>query len=317
MTLAWVVAGLLWAVSESPPRVSLVVDSCPGIDVDEVRRIVAVELGALLGGASTERPEDTTRVHSACAGGTALVSVDDPMTGKSLARRVDLGSVPRVAASRLLAVAIAELVAASWIELTANPVPAIPRPDATASPAARRWAEGIVRRSPLWRMQLAITGSAAGVPTLPTFGAGLAARYLAGSHLASGGDVRVEYARRAFANGTAHVVMLSTGLVGWYRHDAGWAEVAVGTGGRVGSAWIAGEPQADSNLRGRTVSGPFLGPLFTAELARTLAPGVTIALAVEAGTVVLPVIGRAGDRRVVGVDGPWLGVAVAAGLELP
>ena len=126
------------------PSVSLEVDPCVQADVAEVRRIVGIELGALLedrepagGAATTKGASDTTRVTVACAGPLVELRVDDPLTGKGLTRPIDLSTSSATARSRLLAIAIAELVAASWTELESNPHPRVVPAGPPASTAAR------------------------------------------------------------------------------------------------------------------------------------------------------------------------------------
>jgi hypothetical protein len=123
------------AVADSArPRVTLTLDSCIPLDPAEVRRGVALELGAVLAG-----PEDTdtTQVGVSCKDSKVVLEVIDPISGKSLSRRVDLEVSPQAARSRLLALAIAELVTASWSELDSNPEPRVPPASTPPSPEAR------------------------------------------------------------------------------------------------------------------------------------------------------------------------------------
>lgn len=105
-----------------------------------MRRIVGIELAV--------EPVDvdtlgTTRVRASCTRDATLLEVDDGVTGKLTSRRIDLEGTARVARSRLLALAIAELVSASWAELRLRPpsdappvfTPVAPSPSAT-SPVA-------------------------------------------------------------------------------------------------------------------------------------------------------------------------------------
>jgi hypothetical protein len=68
----------------NPPRVTLALDSCVLAEPGEVRRSVAVELGADLAGSGEA---DTTRVIVSCRGAIVRLEVTDPITGKSLSAR--------------------------------------------------------------------------------------------------------------------------------------------------------------------------------------------------------------------------------------
>ena len=72
-----------------------------------------------------------------------VVLVTDPRF--SLDRTIDLKEAPR-ARARLLALAIVELISASWTELETNPDPVVPPAGVRAAPEARRAALGAVRR---------------------------------------------------------------------------------------------------------------------------------------------------------------------------
>src|SRR5262249_54002562 len=80
----------------------------------EIRRILAIELHASL---ETHAPDAVTRVRMACSDGRVVLHVDDSVTGKSLERAIALDAVAPAARNRLLALAIAELIGASWSEL--------------------------------------------------------------------------------------------------------------------------------------------------------------------------------------------------------
>ncbi len=88
-----------------------------------MRRITTVELDARL---VDEGETDTTRVEASCAGSLVLIEATDPITGKSLSRLVNLAAEMEAARPRLLAIAITELVSASWTELASNPKPTVP-----------------------------------------------------------------------------------------------------------------------------------------------------------------------------------------------
>src|SRR5439155_8563961 len=84
--------------------VALEIDPCVRVDRAQVRRVVTVELGDAPTDASAAGV-DRTRVAVSCIGELVELRVDDPITGKSLERTIDLAEAPR-ASPRLLALAI-------------------------------------------------------------------------------------------------------------------------------------------------------------------------------------------------------------------
>src|SRR5262249_57015189 len=115
----------------------LVVDPCVDAPAGQVRRLLAIDLGALL--VDPEIPvAGATRASVGCDGTLTLLRVDDPVTGKSLTREVDIASSPPNARARLVALAVSELISASWTELATNPTPAVSPAGTPPPPDARR-----------------------------------------------------------------------------------------------------------------------------------------------------------------------------------
>jgi hypothetical protein len=67
------------------PAVHLGPAACEGLDGMELRRLVSLELGAPL---AIAPGSDTTLVSLACEPGSLVVRIDDPLTGKTLLRRL-------------------------------------------------------------------------------------------------------------------------------------------------------------------------------------------------------------------------------------
>src|SRR4029077_7676204 len=82
-------------------------------------------------------------------GDSASLRVLDPTTGKSVERSVALAQAAPTARARLLALAIAELVAASWSELESNPQPKAPPAEPLAPVEAREAARRVVEPRPI------------------------------------------------------------------------------------------------------------------------------------------------------------------------
>ncbi|MFO0683679.1 MAG: hypothetical protein U0234_16590 [Sandaracinus sp.] len=117
------------------PRVSVTLDaSCGTLDATQVRRVLDVELGAE---ADLDAPVDaaTSRVEVRCEESDVVrLVVDEPLTQKHLERTLTLGETGR---ARLVAIAIAEILAASWIELGMTHDPDVSPSSAAGSEEAR------------------------------------------------------------------------------------------------------------------------------------------------------------------------------------
>jgi hypothetical protein len=129
----------LAAAAQNRLRVNVELRNCNELSQPEVRRVLLAELSAHL---TEDRASDVTRIIVECNGPRAVLRVGDPLSRKVVQRTIDLGASEPKARGRLLALATAELVVASWTELETNPNPKVepagPRPPATVRAAARQ-----------------------------------------------------------------------------------------------------------------------------------------------------------------------------------
>jgi hypothetical protein len=104
-------AGALHGPPDSPLRVTA--PTCPALDAAEVQRLVVIELMAVT---QEIREGPPLRVELGCTAHDLLITVTDPLTAKTLERSVP---APRdePGRERVVALAIAQLFAASWLEL--------------------------------------------------------------------------------------------------------------------------------------------------------------------------------------------------------
>jgi hypothetical protein len=164
--LAHVVVAFALRAAEPPASVddSIAVDAarCVAIDSAEVQRLLALELDAVT---QEIRVGPPLQVELACTSATLTIAVHDPLTGKQLQRDVPM-PIPGQGRERVIALAIAQLFAASWLELLLpttpeSDVPAVdpdPGTGRAAIEAARTHAETRAKRAPR-RIELAIGGS--------------------------------------------------------------------------------------------------------------------------------------------------------------
>ena len=117
MTVAVAALAAVIASSAGALEVSLDVERCPSLASDHMFRLVALELDARV--VTPERAgEQTARVQVACTGADVQLEVSDRLTGKLLTRTMTLGDRDAQVSARLIAIAVAELVLTSWMELT-------------------------------------------------------------------------------------------------------------------------------------------------------------------------------------------------------
>ena len=114
------------------------VDPCADVSAERVERLVRIELASSAEHDSAERSEQPTRAAVECTEEGVRLIVDDPLTAKHLERAVRETELPERGRDRLIALALVELVVASWSELHTNPDPVLPRDAPEASVQAAR-----------------------------------------------------------------------------------------------------------------------------------------------------------------------------------
>lgn len=146
---AWL--GMAGPVATSSSRVVVQAEGCEGLAPGEVGRLLDIELATV----TTEiRSGPPLEVRLRCAGERLTITVVDPLTRKRLERDVP-APAPEAGRERVVALAVSQLFAASWLELltTAPPPPPppddpAPAPDPVAIEAARRVAEASTEAEP-------------------------------------------------------------------------------------------------------------------------------------------------------------------------
>jgi hypothetical protein len=303
------------------PLVVLEIDSGVEVAEDEVRRILAIELGALLGDPSAAAT-DCTRVTVDRANALVRVRVDDPITGKSLARTIDLlGAAPK-ARSRLLALAIVELVSASWVELELNPQPKVPPVGPPTSPELRAAALAIVRHHarprPIDKTRLAAVGGVLGFFSGPGAigGGGVQVGRDHARHLGWVADLQAHHGSAAVMLGRVSFDVLSASAALVAHLD--WSRVTIRLGGglRGGAAYLQGKPSDPRTARGGALWAPWVGPMVHASLGVTATRWLFFSVALEGGYVLTPVGGLVGGTPATALAGPWLGLQLGAGIFL-
>lgn len=312
--IALLVAAVM--ASAAAPPVALDLSGCPDVDAAAVARIVDLEMTA----GPVEADADSTQVAVVCEGSAARITVVDPVTGKSMARTIALVGTPRDARARLIALAVVELVIASWAELEAVPEPAVPVVERTASTTTRTAAHRVVR--PRLRREPVATApetSFAGVARIGhsslglTGGAALVWMFDRGARWGFGADLAVVRASEATLVGRVIVDGLSGGAAAYAHMPVGGFTLSAGAGVRVELVRVLGEPVDTDRAIGDSFLAPTGGPRFELCARTPPAGGPTVVVIAEAGYRLLAARGRVADAEPVAFDGAWLSVSAGVG----
>lgn len=316
------------------PGVQVHLDPCLDVNRSQVEQLLLVELPAQLI-PSGPPPPATVQASASCSELGVELRVDDPITGKSLRRTLELTRAAAAARPRLLALALAELTFTSWTELiirlhpdAPTPAPAAPPESAEPVPAATLQAARQMMREKLrpalpdLRLHTAAVGSAlalfAGTGVL--LGGGLNLGYEYAHHLGLSFDVLAHHGSTTSALGSLSTDLISASMTLVFHYRVAQRRtysfaLRAGGGVRGGAVQLSGSPYADSATeRGATVWGPCAGPHLALGGSLNILHHLIVELTAEAGYVALPVGGRVDGVRAVAVEGPWLGIHLGLGV---
>jgi hypothetical protein len=348
--------------SIGPITVEAIVPLCePGpYDRADFLELLRVELAALgvtnlvvhaasaeMAGESTARSETTLATvivtPTACTpdADTVVLEIVDHTSKKSVERRMTLGDVGTDARPRALALAVVELLGASWAELflprsrapdqqelpesvrnaiavrlRATPPPQVAPPQpAPAEPQI----EPIAAAPPESEPHRARLGARASFWSMPSRGTSLLGGGLGASYDSSqtvrfhlGGDVNVGDAR----------VTQGDVNVGWAEATIGFdlvarsdVELAIGPRLRAGYGWATGDP-ARADVTGSTRSGAVVALLAGGTVRVPMTSRVFATLGLELGHVLKGLTFLADTERAAGLDAALFGLATGLDVEL-
>jgi hypothetical protein len=302
--------------AERHPSVAVEIGACLDVEPAEVRRIVAIELRALMKGATGAEP--ITQVAVDCYNPLVEIRVEDPITGKSLVRRIDLSMSERNVRARLLALAIAELVSSSWTELVSNPEPTVAPAGPTASEGERGAATQAIRAREETRHRPIAFGAAA-VSHWFLRGAGplVGGRAEVMPRIAGGTltfDATVDHGVAKASLGDVSMTTV-TGGAGWRARwsDSNWLLEAGGEA-RLGAAWLSGTPRSPDQTAGRAGVGWIGGPVFVVRGGFLPYERTMVTLGAELGYAAVGANGRVASLPEVKLDGAWFGVTLGVSI---
>ncbi len=292
------------------PRVSIAIVGCDDTLAREAQRIAAVELRAALVDAVVD--ETTTQVTATCAADSAQLRVLDPTTGKSVERSVALSREAPSARARLLALAIAELVAASWSELESNPEPKAPPAVPLAPMAVREAARGVIAPLPLEMAAVADVHFLASRDLV--LGGGARTEVWVSPALFLRFDALAHYAELSRPTGTIALTMPSLSAAVGASSGSGSLRTSVSLGARFGYAWMSGVG-GDTATTGYRQRGVWLGPELAVECAAWPRARVHPLLSLSLGAHLVGVRGTVDDGRDVMVTAVWSALSLGAAVR--
>jgi hypothetical protein len=303
------------AHAERKASIALTITDCP-IDQVEVRRIVSLELHA-----QYVEPASTT-IQVGCSGAKATLRVVDTLTHKIVERSVDFGGTATIAQNRLFALAIADLVSASWAEIELEPaaessasVPAVQHEEARLRQEAAATVD--LRRPPRARTfdlsaYFAVRGWSGGwVAYGAAVGFDLRTRP---SGLAFGGHVGLGVDRGAVTTevGDVSVDVYDAQAVAALVYGVRAHVVRAGLGVRSGAVRACGSP-SKASVSGTCDSAFYAGPL--AAFGWTVTFGaLALSLRAEAGIAAIPVQVLADGKSSADARAVWIGGGLGVGV---
>lgn len=312
-----VTAGVLVAepVYAAVPIIIEIDDAVAIADKAAVRKLVELNLHS----SSESLPREGTtwiRVRPVSEASFVRIDVDDAVTGKSVGRTVDIFALGKAGASRLLAVAIVELVSASWAELATNPTPVAQPVGERATVEARKDALQTVHSLDDRWTQVAVFGSAhgpfenAGV----LIGGGLRVVPSVAKNLGIPIDLSYEHGSRDGTLGTIGVDVISGDAgVAYQRQWSRWG-LRAGAGGRGGVVRYSGKAE-DAGAIGDVVWAPWGGPMASFSVFFLPTARIASELILDGGYAFTGTRAGVDGGPDIAIAGMWGGIALAFGLR--
>ncbi|MEP7048950.1 MAG: hypothetical protein ABJB12_01295 [Pseudomonadota bacterium] len=298
------------APSDERPRVSIAVVGCAADLAREAQRITAIELRAAL--VDTAPDQTTTQITATCNAESVDLRVIDPTTGKSVERSVALAQAAPPARARLLALAMAELVAASWAELEDNPEPKVAPVTPLAPKKAREAARGAVAPMPIELGALADAHLLASRDLL--LGGGARAAIWISPRLFMRFDALVHYAELSRPTGTIALTMPSVSTALGASFGTAWLQPRLSIGARAGYAWLSGVAGSSRSTGGQQ-QAPWAGPELSLELSAWPRARVHPLLCFSVGAHIFGVRGMVNGGQDVTATGLWGGLSLGAAIR--
>lgn len=295
----------------SPPAFAQQIDggTCADVAPDSLRAHVQRELSDTTGAPARL---DAIAVSLRCDGAMIEVRVDDARTRKTLLRTIARRDDGADARDRELALAISELVAASWLELALSRTDERVRTQQRRAVVAQEPLEVVSARAPSWWFVVAPSVTTVLVDRgaqRPFWGARLSmmsARrtlrgtasiaYESGASLGFVGELRVD------------VVSASASVAASYARGD-W-DVGAGAGARGGVALFSATPFNTSAVEARAAAGGWIGPAANVWAAWTPSARLGLRVHAESGYALVGTHATVLGRREASMAGGWFAADV-------
>lgn len=317
------------ARAQPAPSVRIELAACADNDARGIERIVQAELGSSIivtskaPSSALETPSnELAHVRVTCSAELIELQVEDPVTGKKLSRHLRISADLAAARSRMLGLSIAELVAASWIELRGTRTSPAKVVEATAPRETRAAAleaaeHGLGTRRPRYELLALASARHWTRDDFTSFGGALALSWLIESWLALAFDADAATGTHTVSLGEVNAFLGSLALGPRLSYAVGRWSFAAGAGMRVGLVHFAGV--ADRELVPPPEAGaqtlPWAGPLVAFSAGMRLAGPISLSTALEGGVVSYRAEARVAGRGELEIAGPWLGLNLGLGFS--
>ncbi|HEY4105183.1 MAG TPA: hypothetical protein VGM44_14895 [Polyangiaceae bacterium] len=276
-------------------------------------------------GAPTQNSNaEVARVTVRCAETAIEVEVLDPVTGKKLSRHLQIPPDLAAARTRVLGISIAELVAASWIELSGtseSPARVVertaPKETRTAALSAAERGLSTGARGRGYELQSFAFGERFTAQDFDSAGVGVAFGWIARSFLDLTFDARGDAGSRAVSLGRVNTLLGSLAFCPRARLALGLWALEAGVGVRVGLVHFGGVARSDLTPapESRSPTLPWAGPLLAfAASVRPVRP-LVFSARLEAGLVSYRAEARVAGASEFAIAGPWLGLGLGFGFS--
>ena len=301
------------ATTAQPDAVTIAHADCSPERIDEVAKLVALELSPRAVRRAGDGVSAATRAWVRCHDGRAELEVVDPTRAEPLTLSIDLEATPDNARTRLLALTLAELIATARLEASAPIATAEAEAEADAevsevSPPSERWlwvgVGGSRQGEPgLWSPAIHLGGALTlGAP----FGLLLELQGHSGAGTPASDATRTTVHPRGLSATAGAAALLSLGGV----------ELVLGAGAELGYAHLSGSSD-DGGVEGRDLQGLWAGPALSAGVHLPVARPWALRLALDLDYVLVPVRGLdRDDSALYAVDGPRATLVLALALDV-
>jgi hypothetical protein len=317
---------LATGVRADPPLVTTVVDECVPIDREQLDRLLSIELGTSADTAASTAT-GPTHVHVRCVAAGIELNLQDALTRKGMVRVLSRESFQDASSTRLLALAIAEFVVASWVELRltqrVQAAPVIgPAPSESARQAAATKAAERVQPSPQAAQDESHTEiGATGQLQLwseqnePALGVGLRFIHAPVSALAFsiGSDFSVATVDGAL--GQLIVRTFAFSFAGLGRLELEPFVLVTGPGARLGLAQLSAVPDP-TRAESDAAYLPYGGIFWLLRGALAITDFFALTLELELGAATLPVRALVDESSAFTIDGVWFTAGLGVSFEL-